>query len=978
MSRPRVILVVDDDPILRRATARTLRKADFDVREASTVAEARAAVRDQRPDLVLLDVVLPDGSGRALCEEITRDPSLEGVSVILLSSTATLSMEQAEGIEGGEVDFIVRPVSSRELLARVRAVVRLKDAHEALKAERDRAASFLDLVQAVVVALDREGTITLINRKGAQVLGWAPDELVGRNWFQTCLPASVRDEVWAVFRRIMAGEIEALEYGENEVITSSGQERIIAWHNTVLRGPDGVPVGTLSSGEDVTERRRAAEAAEQERQRLRGVLDAVPFPISLLAADHTFRFVNRAFVATFGDPKGRPCYEMFKGRSQPCEACPTLPLLGMTEVRDGEWTDPSGRTFALSDRPFTDADGTPLVMEVHHGITALREAQRLLAAERDTLRTLINAAPVALRVLDKAMRVTLCNATAARMFGWTEGGDEVRCGDVIACAHRHDGPGGCGTGPRCQTCPLNTAVREVLAGGRPKHDLEVRVDLQTSGGVEERMIVMGVEPLEVSGRPHALVALHDTTDLRRAQDALRESMARNEALLSALPDLLFVLSADGTFLDYHASRADLLFVAPDHFLGRRPEEVFPPAFAAEVRDLVRRTVERQALQVLEYELPLAWQARHFEARMVPFGKDRVLCVIRDITAEKTAQEEARVGEERYKRLVESLAEGLIQSDLEDRIQFVNDRFCELVGRRREELLGRVGYEVFAPEEDREVIRSTTALMRQGMSDTYETRFVRPDGKVIWVSISGSPVYGPKGDVIGSMALVSDITARKEAQARLAEALEEKEALLREIHHRVKGNLQAVSSLIEITACGVDPKTQRSLRVLVERVRTMAGVHEQLYESANLARVEMEPFLRSLADNLVEAFGGGAHVVVRVEAPGVWMGLEEAMPCALIVNELVTNALTHAFPRDVRSEGTIGVSILPCDDSWVLEVRDDGVGFPPGVDWRRGGSMGFHLVGLWATHQLGGTVEVEGAAGTRFVVRFPRMRRRHDG
>jgi two-component system cell cycle sensor histidine kinase/response regulator CckA len=143
-----------------------------------------------------------------------------------------------------------------------------KQADEALRQERDRAQQYLDIAEVMLVALNEQGKITLLNRKGHRILGYEEGELLGKNWFDTCLPAPVREEVKKVFNRLMAGEIEPVEYHENPVLTSSGEERMIAWHNIILTDEAGNITGTLSSGEDITARKQA----EKEKEKLQAQL----------------------------------------------------------------------------------------------------------------------------------------------------------------------------------------------------------------------------------------------------------------------------------------------------------------------------------------------------------------------------------------------------------------------------------------------------------------------------------------------------------------------------------------------------------------------------------------------------------------------------------------------------------------------------------------------------------------------------------
>jgi PAS domain S-box-containing protein len=142
----------------------------------------------------------------------------------------------------------------------MRDITERKLAERAILEERDRAQSYLDTVESIIVVLDTDGSITGINRKGCEVLGRTENELNGKKWFETCLPKTEESkEVFNAYKKIISGAIEGAEYYENYILTSSGEKRLIAWHNNFLRNKDGEIVGTLSSGEDITERKRAEE-----------------------------------------------------------------------------------------------------------------------------------------------------------------------------------------------------------------------------------------------------------------------------------------------------------------------------------------------------------------------------------------------------------------------------------------------------------------------------------------------------------------------------------------------------------------------------------------------------------------------------------------------------------------------------------------------------------------------------------------------
>jgi len=205
---------------------------------------------------------------------------------------------------------------------------------------------------------------------------------------------------------------------------------------------------------------------------------------------------------------------------------------------------------------------------------------------------------------------------------------------------------------------------------------------------------------------------------------------------------------------------------------------------------------------------------------------------------------------------------------------------------------------------------------------------------------------------------------------LNDALVEKEVLLKEIHHRVKNNLQSLIYLIDMQAERIeDTEALHVIRDLQGRFRAMAIVHEKLYQSEDFAQIDFEDYLRDLAPHLLNALGNNRDISLRVDATNLVISVNIAIPCGLIINELVTNALKYAFPDPDVSGCEIGVALRLQDGEYVLTVSDNGAGLPSEMDWRATESLGLKLVNIWATHQLGGSIEVDTQQGTTFTIRF---------
>lgn len=215
----------------------------------------------------------------------------------------------------------------------------------------------------------------------------------------------------------------------------------------------------------------------------------------------------------------------------------------------------------------------------------------------------------------------------------------------------------------------------------------------------------------------------------------------------------------------------------------------------------------------------------------------------------------------------------------------------------------------------------------------------------------------------------EISERKQAELRLNGSLAEKEALLKEIHHRVKNNLQVISSLLHLQSRQVtEPAILEIFRESQNRIRSMAIIHEKLYQAPDLARIDFAEYTYSLISYLFRAYGINADAVrLQIDIINIVLGLDTAIPCGLIINELVSNALKYAFAPD--QAGTIYVGLAPTpSQQFCLTVRDNGRGLPPALDFRQTDSFGLQLV-ILLTEQMDGVVELDRNGGTTFRITF---------
>ena len=257
----------------------------------------------------------------------------------------------------------------------------------------------------------------------------------------------------------------------------------------------------------------------------------------------------------------------------------------------------------------------------------------------------------------------------------------------------------------------------------------------------------------------------------------------------------------------------------------------------------------------------------------------------------------------------------------------------------------------------------------GHAVSIEYRLMTRDGRAIWIRDEATPLPQEPGKPPLNFGLLTDITEQKQVDDKIRASLHEKEILLKEIHHRVKNNLQIISSLLNLQAGKVkDAHTIQALRESQLRVRSMALIHEKLYQSESMAKIDFGGYVKSLALDLFRSYQRGlGKVELKIEVDEVELELDQAVPCGLILNELMTNALKYAFPEG-RS-GTLRVELrVEAGQAVSLGVADDGVGMPPEFDLASAKTLGLQLVKSLVA-QLDGRLDVDHTCGTAFKVSF---------
>ena len=457
----------------------------------------------------------------------------------------------------------------------------------------------------------------------------------------------------------------------------------------------------------------------------------------------------------------------------------------------------------------------------------------------------------------------------------------------------------------------------------------------------------------------------------QAEQALADGARQTRAIVDHVADGIVTFDLRG--------RIDAVNLAAETIFGATAEEL--------VGDDVVRWLPSLGIAPLAESDRREGEGRQRDGSRIPLeiavtrsdkdGQPRLIALLRDIAAAKRAQAVAAEANARteaseafLRTLTDNLPIRLAYLDNTLRYRFVNQAYCIRFGMPRERILGHTRAEISGHPAPPEVLaQAQRALAGEPVNLETEEQVSATESVVIERRFV--PDVGIDGQVRGIYVASMDVTDRHRQQRRIADALAERENLLREVYHRVKNNLQVVQSLLSLQRRALPPDAARfALDDSIQRVRAMALVHEKLYQAGSLSSVVLRDYTQDLLQQIAE--GAGAHlrgISLVAEVEPIEVGLEGSVPYGLLVAELVGNALKHGFPGD--RGGQVRVILAREAGVPVLRVADDGVGLHEGFDLQSSDSLGLQLAASLAS-QLGGRLEARDEAGAVFSSALPRL------
>jgi PAS domain S-box-containing protein len=817
-----------------------------------------------------------------------------------------------------------------------------------------------------------DGNYVYISPSCERISGYSAEDFIMR-------PDLLTDIVHPEDRKLLsehlcesAGGIHSLDF---RIVSKYGEERWIAHVCQPVYSKDGGYLGRRISNRDITERKRAEEA-------YRVLVDSSLQGLIIFQGNRIV-FINEACSMMVGYTIEEMLAMSFREIQEAVHPEDRAIVWGRFRDRFDGKSAPENYEFRMLRKDgsilwvemhasLTRYQGKPAIQVAIIDITERKQAEVALRASHQVLDGIINAIPARVFWKDKDLVYLGCNAIFAHDAGFA-GSKEIVGKDDYQM------------GWRDQAELYRADDRQVIDSGQPKLLIE---EPQTTPGGDTNVILTSKIPLRGSeGEIIGVLGTYmDITERKRAEKTLLEQFNFLQQLIDSIPSPTYYRDINGVYLGCNKAFENLIATSKDKIVGHSIYELYPKDMADMFYEADNKLFQNPGAQVYEAAIDLANGSRRdlMFSKATYFDTEGQLAglvgVILGITERKQMENALRESERRLADIINFLPDATIVIDRDGKVIAWNRATEALTCFKSEDILGKGNYEyalpfygqrrpilidlVLRPQD--EVETGYSNLKRDGCTLVGESYAPMIGGEVYLWGVA-SALYDSQGNIVGAIESIKNITERKRSDETLMASLQEKEILLKEIHHRVKNNLQIVSSMLKIQSRKIqDKETADAFRDSQNRIRSMALVHEKLYRSQDLSKVYLNEYINKLAGDLIWSFECGKKVRFHSDLEEVSLGIDKAIPLGLILNELITNCLKHAFPGDRKGE--IYVSLSLDGNSLDLTVSDNGIGMPEKFDINNLKSMGLMVVQA-LVKQLKGTLDIKVCGGTEFKVKI---------
>jgi PAS domain S-box-containing protein len=661
-----------------------------------------------------------------------------------------------------------------------------KLAEEALREERDRAQTYLDLVGAIIVVLDHEGRVTLINRRGCEVLGYREDEILGKNWIDHFIPEHERSLIRKGFSRAVAGKVRMGDIYENAVLTKSNEERIILWNNAVIRDVDGNLISIISSGEDITERKQAEEALQESEEKYRTIVEGIEEGYYEVDLRGNFTFFNDSMckiLDTTQDELRGANYRRFNTDEAMLKkffqafnrVYRTKKSANIYDLETGR-KDSEKKFVDISISLIHDAGGNALGFRgVVCDTTERKKVEKALQESEEKYRTIVEGIEEGYYEIDLRGNFTFFNDSLCKIL-----------------EHTRDELGGANYrqfyGDEAIRKQVYQAFNRVYRTGKSANIFDLEIVGKDTG---KKFIDISISLIHDPGGKAIGFrgVICDITERKKAEEAILESEEKLSQIVHGSSIPTFVIDSNHVITHWNRACESLTGFPAEEMINTRRQ--WMPFYSEErpvMADLVadrslEKDIERYYFKRYKKSSVIdeAYEAEDFFPHLGEGGRwlfftaaplrnseGRIIGAIetlQDITEQKIFENSLQESEKKYRMLVETMNEGIVMVDEKNLVTFTNDKFRQMIGYSKDEIIGN-SLESLICEEERQKFLNEMKKRREGYQEKYEIALQSSGGNRVYTIVSPRLILDENNRYAGSFGIFTDITKRKEMEEEL--------------------------------------------------------------------------------------------------------------------------------------------------------------------------------------------------------------------
>ena len=840
----------------------------------------------------------------------------------------------------------------------LRDITERKRAEEALKESEEKYRDLVENLTEVIYALKPSGEVIYVSPAVKSLIGYSPKEIKGQS-FAGLMHEDDLPQASKRIQKILSG---ASVTGEYRIRAKSGQ---IRWIRTSSRPvfKENHITGIQGILTDITESKEAEKELKESEKKYRELIEKSLQGVVIIQ-DSRIVFANNALARITG----------FTVKELLSLTPERMKVLIHPEDQERVWGLLENRLAGKALPPHYECrgirkDGSVMWMEIfaHQiifngkpalqgaiiDITERKHAEEALRESEEKYKTLVETSPDAVTATDLEGKITYASQQTLNLYGYRNAKELIGKSalDLIA-PEEHE--------------RAMKNLKRILKEGIIKNEeyiLLKKDGTQLFGELSAALVRDSEENPKMF-----IVTIRDITERKKAEEAMQFM----QFSIDHTADAAFWMGKDARFTYVNDAACRALGYSRKELLNMSVQDI-DPDFPAEVWPEHWKEVKRRGSFSFESHhrtkkgriFPVEITVNYLE-----FGGNEYNCAFaKDITERKRTEEELQAREAYLDQLIETAQEAIVMADNTGMALRINQEFTRLFGYTKEEAVGQNLDELIVPQKLKKSATLITEKVAKGEKASFEAIRRHKNGQMIAVSVLASPIV-VGGKQIGTYGIYRNITERKKAEEQIKASLKEKEILLQEVHHRVKNNMQIISSLLNLQSRHIkDEESLELFKSSQNRVKSMALIHERLYQSKDFTRIDVADYVQNLTNHLFITYGiSRDDIKLKINIKDIFLDINTAIPCALIINEIVSNSLKHAFPNGKKGE--IKISMHPLSkDEVELVVGDNGVGIPEDANLRNTKSLGLYLVSMLAEDQLHGEIKLDKTEGIAFRFRL---------